>query len=248
MKKIFKILGIIAGLVVFSGIVSYLILNEKLPIGQNPKEGDALAIKMLEALNKPAWDSTHVLRWNFKGIHTYIWDKKNNLVSVKWDDKEVLLNLSDWPKGKAFENRREITDKQLDVLRGKAYAYFCNDSYWLIAPFKVFDQGVSRSIVNTEDNKKALLVSYASGGVTPGDSYLWFLNDQNIPESYKMWVKIIPIGGAKATWENWIKSETGVMVAKDHKLGPMNVDCSDIKMGLSLESIGLKSDYFKTIL
>ena len=60
MKKIFKILGIIAGLVVFSGIVSYLILNEKLPIGQNPKEGDALAIKMLEALNKPAWDSTHV--------------------------------------------------------------------------------------------------------------------------------------------------------------------------------------------
>ena len=134
------------------------------------------------------------------------------------------------------------------MLRGKAYAYFCNDSYWLIAPFKVFDQGVSRSIVNTEDNKKALLVSYASGGVTPGDSYLWFLNENNIPESYKMWVKIIPIGGLKATWENWTKSETGVMVAKDHKLGPMNVDCSDIKMGLSLESIGLKSDYFKTIL
>jgi hypothetical protein len=248
MKKLLKILTIFIGLIFLGGIISYFIFNEKLPFGTNTKEADELAQKMMKALNKPAWDSSHVLSWTFKGHHSYVWDKKNNLVAVKWDDKEVLLNLRDWPKSKAFENDVEITDRQLDVLRGKAYAYFCNDSFWLIAPLKVFDEGVSRRIVNTEDHKKALLVTYSSGGVTPGDTYLWYLNDQNIPESYKMWVKIIPIGGVKATWENWIRSETGVMIAKDHKLGPLNIDCKNIKMGNSLEVIGLKSDYFKPIL
>ena len=248
MKKLFKILIIIIGIIFLSGIISYFIFNEKLPIGTNPKEGDELAQKMMKALNKPAWDSSQVISWTFGERQSYVWDKKNNLVSVKWDTKEVLLNLTDWPKGKAFENDVEITDRKLNALRGKAYTYFCNDSFWLMAPFKVFDEGVSRRIVNTVDEKKALLVTFSSGGVTPGDTYLWYLNDQNIPESYKMWVKIIPVGGVKATWENWIRSETGVLIAKNHKLGSMNIECKNIKMGHSLEVLGLKSDYFKRIL
>ena len=69
-----------------------------------------------------------------------------------------------------------IKDEQLDVLRGKAYSFFCNDSFWMIAPFKAFDEGVTRTIVMSKEGNQNLLVSYASGGVTPGDSYLWILD------------------------------------------------------------------------
>ncbi len=52
-----------------------------------------------------------------------------------------------------------------------------------------------RRLVKTKTNKDALLVTYTSGGTTPGDSYLWHLDASGKPESYQMWVSILPIGG-----------------------------------------------------
>jgi hypothetical protein len=51
----------------------------------------------------------------------------------------------------------------------KGNDYFNNDSFWLIAPFKLRDAGTTRSIV-MQDEKKSFMISYASGGSTPGDS------------------------------------------------------------------------------
>ena len=49
----------------------------------------------------------------------------------------------------------------------KAWGGFVNDSYWLIAPCKVNDPGVSRAV--TEDG--ALTLSFDAVGLTPGDQY-----------------------------------------------------------------------------
>jgi hypothetical protein len=49
------------------------------------------------------------------------------------------------------------------------------------------DEGTTRSLVKNEDKTNGLLVSYASGGVTPGDAYLWKLDANGLPQSYKMW-------------------------------------------------------------
>ena len=73
-----------------------------------------------------------------------------------------------------------------------AQHFFNNDSFWLVAPYKVFEQGVERRIVDY-DGKKPLLVTYTSGGSTPGDSYLWILDENGFPTSYKMWVSLIPL-------------------------------------------------------
>jgi len=74
-----------------------------------------------------------------------------------------------------------------------------------VAPYKIFDPGTERRIVNYK-NKEALLITYTrSGGTTPGDSYLWILNEKFLPTSYKMWTRIIPIGGVSATWSDWKK-------------------------------------------
>lgn len=244
MKKVFLYIAVaILALV----IVGYLVLNEKLPTGENPTKADELANKMLKALNKSAWDSTNVVAWTHKGGHQFVWDKKNELVQIKWDKNDVLLNLKEWNKGKAFSEGKEVTDSQLDVLRGKAWAIFCNDSYWLIAPYKVFDEGVTRKIVKTEDGSEALLVSYASGGVTPGDSYLWFLDKNATPTAFKMWVKILPIGGVSATWQDWKTTETGAIIAQNHKLGPLDLNVTDLRTGNDLAAVKVDTSLFDKI-
>lgn len=246
MKIIKGLLYVIVAFVVLL-IGAYFVLNEKLPSGDNLAKADILAIKMLTALNKSAWDSTNVVAWTHKGVHHFVWDKQQEMVQVKWDKNDILLNLKEWNKGKAYSDGKEIIDAQLDVLRGKAWAIFCNDSFWMIAPYKVFDEGVTRKIVQTSDGSEALLASYASGGVTPGDSYLWFLDKSGVPTSYKLWVKILPIGGVKATWDNWINTKTGARIASNHKLGPINLTIENIRTGKDLEEVNEKTDLFDKI-
>lgn len=245
MKSI-KIVFYIVAVIAFLLLGTYFFLNEKLPVGENSAKADEMAKKMQTALNKAAWDSTNMVSWNYKGGHKLIWDKKNEMVQVSWDKNEVLLNLKNWNKGKAYKQDKEIIDAELDVMRGQAWKFFCNDSFWLIAPFKVFDEGTTRKIVKI-DNSEALMVTYASGGVTPGDSYLWFLDESGIPLKYKLWVKILPIGGVEATWEKWTKTKTGVSIATEHKLGPITVLINDVKTGYSLIDIGAKSELFDSI-
>ena len=246
MKIIKGLLYVIVAFVVLL-VGAYFVLNEKLPSGENAEKADVLANKMLTALNKSAWDSTNVVAWTHKGVHHFVWDKQHEMVQVKWDKNDILLNLKEWNKGKVYSDGKEITDAQLDVLRGKAWAIFCNDSFWMIAPYKVFDKGVIRKIVQTSDGSEALLVSYASGGVTPGDSYLWFLDKSGVPIAYKMWVKILPIGGVNATWDNWIMTKTGARIVSKHKLGPIELTIENIRTGKNLEEVNEKTDLFDKI-
>ena len=89
-------------------------------------------------------------------------------------------------------------------------------------------------------------MSYSSGGVTPGDSYLWFLDENYVPTHFKMWVKVIPIGGILATWENWMKTSSGISIATKHKLGPLNIEIENLKMGSDFKELGINryTEYF----
>ena len=111
-----------------------------------------------------------------------------------------------------------------------AINFFNNDSFWLVAPYKVFDDGVERSIVKV-DNKDALLIKYTSGGTTPGDSYLWILDENYVPVSFKMWTQIIPIGGVSATWNDFITSGSGIKLPTSHTLSlfGIKIDMGEVK-------------------
>ncbi len=239
-------LSIIVGVIVLSLAVLYFVFNEPAPKGEPGPAADALAQKMLTAIDKPAWDSTAIIQWTFKGMHTFLWDKDRHLVEVKWDNQRVLLNTKQ-VDGKAWEGEQELSGAAADELIQKAWSFFCNDSFWLNAPAKVFDPGTERRVVKMEDGREALLVVYTSGGVTPGDQYLWILDEQGLPQSWKMWVSIIPIGGVAFSWEAWETLPTGAKISTFHKSSILDLDISNLKAARDLAGFGLTDDPFAPI-
>lgn len=242
MKKLLKwaLMGI--GILVAIGTISVLFLSQKYPEGNSPAKADALAGKMMEALDKDGWDSLKYLSWNFADRQSYIWDKQGNKAIVKWDDVEVLINL-DNQQGDVTVGGKILQEGEKESYLSKAWANWCNDSFWMSAPFKIFDPGTTRTIV-IEEGKECLMVKYDGGGVTPGDSYLWILDDDNIPTAYKMWVKVIPIGGSMATWDKWITLPCGAKVSTQHDMKVFVLDIKDVKEGRSFKDFGYTSDPF----
>ncbi|WP_299681983.1 hypothetical protein [uncultured Tenacibaculum sp.] len=224
MKKFLKFIGILLLLII--GVLTFLYFkyNEALPTGKQGEEADALANKMLVTLQHEAFENTEILEWSFIGKHFYKWYKQENKVEVSWENNKVILNTKNSDQSEIFVNGQKSDDK---TLIEKAEAFFNNDSFWLIAPHKVFDNGVERRIVKHND-KDALLVTYTSGGTTPGDSYLWILNDNGFPTHYKMWTQIIPIGGLGASWNDWTTTESGLQLPTKHKLDVLGFE---INMG-----------------
>jgi len=236
-KKVFKIIG---GLIVFFTLPTlllfgfmYLKYDEDLPKGKQGPEADKLATKMLEALNEEAYLNTDYLEWTFKDRHHYKWYKSDKICEVYWDDFTVILDFNNTSNSKVFVLKQEYKGVEKQDYIIKAKNYFNNDSFWLVAPYKIFDASAERRLVTTEDNEKALLVTHTSGGSTPGDSYLWHLDTEGKPRSYQMWVEILPINGLEATWENWVTTESGAKLPTFHKLLFLGLEMGDVK-GLNL--------------
>lgn len=202
LKKLLKFLLYIALLIILIGVISYFVLDKPVPEGTQGVEAEQLTDEVLLTLNKAGYDSLSYIGFTYDGIHHYQWDKKQNTVQVKWNEQDVFLNLNN-------------DVQSYSLLELKAYEFFINDSFWLVAPFKIRDKGVVRSTVDLEE-ERGLLLTYTSGGVTPGDSYLWIIDSRGFPSSWKLWTSNIPLGGVELSWAGW-KKLNGVWFSTLHK-------------------------------
>lgn len=233
MKKILLFLIAFIVAVLLAGLIYVRYMSEEKP---EPKTGnaDALAYNMLDALNQDAWDKTKYLTWTFRDDHHYHWDKVNNNAIIAWDDYEVYMNL-DKQTGTVLKKGQKVTDEE--ALQ-TAWSYWCNDSFWMFAPFKVFDPGTKREVMKSDSSAYALMVTYDSGGVTPGDAYLWLLDENYRPTGYKMWVKIIPLKGMYSSWDKWKQLNSGAWVSTYHTISVAGLEMNDVQDGESWEAIG----------
>ena len=221
-KRIFKIIG---GIIIFMTLPSLLLFgylyfkyNEDLPTGVKGEKAELLATKMLNALDNQAYENTNLIEWTFKRRHHYKWKKNEYKCTVYWEDYKVELNFKDKHSHTAYIHNFKVDGEQAAELIKKANDYFNNDSFWLVAPYKVFDEGTERSIVTLENGEQGLLVTYTSGGSTPGDSYLWLLDNDYKPKAFKMWTSILPIQGLEASWTDWTVTESRAQLPTFHKL------------------------------
>ncbi len=248
MMRAFKILAAILILGLLGLAVVGYSLNETRPEGQAGPEADALARSMEAAVDKEAWDRTGAVRWSFFERHHYVWDREHDLVELRWGDSRALFRTGD-RTGRAWHAGSEQTGEDATEALRAAYAYWINDSFWLNPVVKFFDPGVERSLVKLDDRRDALLVSYSSGGVTPGDAYLWIPGDDGLPKAWRMWVQIIPIGGIETSWEGWTELATGAKVSTQHEgWGRTMTFISNVKGAENLEGLGVEPSLFDLLL
>ena len=238
------LLGVVGIAIV--AVVLLRIFQPKPPQGERGEVADRLARQMMAAVNCDAWNETPWVRWSFAG-HRYVWDKQRNLLQAEWGDNKVLL-LLDNQQGLAYVSNQLVSGKKADKLRGKAWTFFCNDSFWLNPVCKAFDPGTERIRVELDNGEKGVAVTYTSGGVTPGDTYLWELDEQYRPKRWRMWVKILPVGGIPADWVNWRQLPGGAWIAGQRSLGPMKLAFDDVTTASDWQQLQLDTDPFLPLL
>ncbi|MEW4925612.1 hypothetical protein [Algibacter sp. 2305UL17-15] len=229
--KLKKPIKIILGVVVFLTLPTLLLFgflyykhHQDIPEGVQGKAADNLATKMLVALNYEAYQNTDYLEWTFKKRRHYKWEKTKSICEVFWKDYKIKLDLNDHSESKAYVHGFTIEGEMGEELIAKGQSYFKEDIFWLIAPFTVFDEGVTRQLVTLENNKKGLLVTYDNNA-----SYLWHFDDSGKPKGFNMWDSKTPIDGLEASWNNWQVAETGVKLPTFHKVLFFGSEISHIK-------------------
>ena len=235
-----KRIGVGVSLLLVILFVLVKILSKPLPEGVQGTAADAIAHKMLEAIGDTAWQEIHYLQWTYPGNHEYLWDKKNHFVQVLWGKYEAKLDLKSI-SGLVKKSGKPLNGTRNDKMVQKAWSLFCNDSFWVCAPNKVFDPGTERYLVKNDSDHAVLRVTYTSGGTTPGDSYVWTIDSSGLPVKCSMYT-FIPIQGIEFGWENWAKLDDGALIALSHP-GLVNVRIENLKGGTAKE-LGIAQDIF----
>lgn len=227
-----------------------VLLAKPLPSGVPGPEADALARRLMAASRFEDWQKTGAVAFTFRGKNRHLWDRERGLARVDFGKTSVLLDLAT-RRGIATEGGKALSGKEAEAALEKAWSHFCNDTFWLNPLAKLFDDGVLRFKVKTPKEyagRETLLITYTSGGVTPGDSYLWVVGDGDLPTHWRMWTSILPIKGLEASWENWLELPTGAKVATRHKIGPATLELTDIRAAARLGELEPGEDPFASLL
>ena len=114
----------------------------------------------------------------------HIWDRYTGDYRLETVDdtgkKTVALFNVNSKAGNVYVDGVLQRDTTADNLIKKAYAAFINDTYWLMAPLKLQDDGVNTQLQANEtvDGKtcNVLHINFDKVGLTPGDQYWLYVN------------------------------------------------------------------------
>ncbi len=236
---------VVLGLGIVGSLGLFLAIHRPVPEGTPGPAADAAARALMASVGgREAWEQLEAVRWTFAGRHTHLWDKRRGLHRLEKGDRVVLYDLST-REGVAFDGGTPLGPQATSDAIEAAWSAFCNDSFWLNPVVKVFDPGTMRSLVPLGDGRDGLLVRYTSGGVTPGDAYLWIPGRDGRPEAWRMWVQILPVGGVETSWEGWQTLPGGAQIATRHTVDTigLTLEITDVSAG-DLSQVAPEGDPF----
>jgi hypothetical protein len=186
------------------------------------EKADQVAHELIAALGGgAAWEKARQFRFDFvverEGSRAaefhHVWDRYTGDYRLLGRDKSrapyaVYFNVNT-RDGVAFSNGKAVEGEEKKKLLENAYGRFINDSYWLLAPWKVFDPGVHRDYDGEKTGPEGALcdvirLTFDNVGLTPKDVYwLWITRDGR---RMVQWQYVL--GGAAedpttALWKDW---------------------------------------------
>lgn len=158
------------------------------------ESADALAARVAAASGDPyrevalAFTFVVTADGQEKARRRHIWCPQAGRVEVRQGERADRISAVDGSP---------IGDTPADQAQS-AWGAFINDSYWLLAPSKVMDVGVVRSL----DAGGRLALAFAGVGLTPGDRYLLDV-DRDTDQVWR-WSYTLQSGRTgEWRWEGW---------------------------------------------
>lgn len=241
--------GVFLGLLLVSGValaILVVIKAEPLPEGQAGPEADLLTERIEQAVGLAAWQKSAAVAFTFAS-NRHFWDRRRKLVEVRWRESGDDLTVQyDSVTGRHVTLRNEnplpAGSKSREFYLA-AHKKHTNDAFWL-NPFSMMRApGSQRRFIGD----RALLVTYSSGGVTPGDSYLYITDRNYRPIAIKMWVSIIPLKGLRFSVDGWQSFGDGAWLGLKHHSEFFDIDLKDVVLHPSYPNAE-QPDRFKPLL
>jgi hypothetical protein len=198
---------------------------QEAPAG-DPAKAQELADRVLEALGgEAAWEGTRYLAFGFAGRRLHWWDRYTGRHRVEGTTREgesyvVLHDVDDrGTQGRAWLAGQPAEGEQAAELIEGAYGAWINDTYWLLAPYKIRDPGVSLAYAGRETvgdvTYDKLHLSFEGVGLTPGDQYWLYVH----PETgvVDRWAYVLEGQETPPTvweWRGWKRYGTGIHLAE----------------------------------
>ncbi|NJO86550.1 MAG: hypothetical protein HC821_00185 [Lewinella sp.] len=163
--------------------------------GFNVVGSDARALAIADSIvlahgGRRVYDQTRFFHWNFFGLRTLTWDKREHRVRIDFPAKETVYLLDSYlspPSGRVKIKGQEIT--QPDSLKkylAEGRSIWINDSYWLVHHFKLKDSGVTlkyAAAVAADPllGRPSYILdqTFAAVGDTPQNRYRLYIDQQN---------------------------------------------------------------------
>jgi hypothetical protein len=225
-----------AGLVAALSALAFLAAAAAPSLAVTPDDSDpkavAVADRVMQALGgQDAWNATRYLRFDFavdRGGKTvarraHTWDKWNGRYRVEGKDKDgkdlvVAMNLNT-KEGRATLAGAALSGADLDSALETAYAWWVNDTYWLLMPYKMRDPGVTLKLAGREtkgdESWDKVLLTFQNVGLTPKDRYWAFVNTKTgLVDRWEFVLKGEKTPPVPFEWKGW-KSFGRIRLADD---------------------------------
>jgi hypothetical protein len=186
----------------------------------------------MEALGgEAAWKATRYLRFDFavdrggKAVmrREHAWDKWTGRYRVAAKDKDgrdvvVAMNLNT-KQGEATLAGQPLAGEELKKALEGAYAWWVNDSYWLVMPYKMRDPGVVLAHAGRaqqgEESWDKVLLTFENVGLTPKDKYWVFVNGKTgLVDRWEFVLKGEKTPPVPFEWKGW-KRHGRIQLADD---------------------------------
>ncbi len=157
----------------------------------NLEDSDEKAIALADEVmaasgGRQNWDAAKYFSWNFNGGRKHYWNKETGDIRIESlrDSTIYLMNVNSIA-GKVKIKDQEIRNRDtlaMHLIKGKSI--WINDSYWLVMPFKMKDDGVTLKYLAekpTSDGRVADVVemTFENVGDTPKNKYHIFIDKES---------------------------------------------------------------------
>ncbi len=235
-----KIVVLFAALILLSGCngSDESVSDNPAAKGFNVANSDPAAVELADSVMVAMggwknWRDTRYISWNSFGLRNLIWDKQKKLVRIESlrDSITYIVDL-DEGSGKVWVKGRPIDQPDsLNRMLRKAKRLWVNDSYWLVMPFKLKDNGVTLKYLGEDtlmngDRCNLLQLTFQELGDAPQSKYLVYVDLKD--NLVKQWAYFKNTTQESASflrpWDNY-KRYGKILLSADRsdRSGPRNV-------------------------